>query len=311
MKVFPILLCLLFPILAQAGPTRTWTSSSGSSLEAELIDKRDNSLRLKRTDNGQTLVVPLPSLSKEDQDWFATYEASLQKDAARMAGAKEGPYADSIQGEWVKFPKEKLGLVFQFYADRAVTRGKDQLYPLFLHMHGAGARADDVEVGKVEIAAQELVKTHYDDNPCFICVPLCPPDVFWGQQTDKLEAIIDDLVANLPIDRDRIYLSGYSMGAGGVTSLISSRPDQYAAAFFADGNPKPDWPGTVKTSLLFYYSNERDSSKIAGFAEQFKAEGGEIQFTILDDTDHNGIHWKVAKEPKNYEWLFSQSRKSE
>ena len=55
-----------------ASSTRTWTSSSGTVIEAELVsvnDKGDQAV-LKTTD-GRTLTVPLNKLSAEDQKYLA------------------------------------------------------------------------------------------------------------------------------------------------------------------------------------------------------------------------------------------------
>ena len=56
-----------------------------------------------------------------------------------------------------------------------------------------------------------------------------------------------------------------------------------------------------------YYSGERDSSKAEGLQEQFKEESLEFRFTVLPDVKHNGIHWRLAKDPKAWEWLVEQS----
>ena len=74
----------------------------------------------------------------------------------------------------------------------------------------------------------------------------------------KLEALIDDLVNSLPIDRSRIYLSGYSMGGQGVGKLIERRPTLYAAALFAEGGPKDSWVGKTKAAMWSYYSNTNE-----------------------------------------------------
>ena len=303
-----------FSALAGIGEVREWVSNDGRSLKGKLLEVSAEKIVVDR--GGKRLEIPVKFLSRADQEYVAELAAAQEEakavegvEAARLVGFKEGKYAEAVKDEWVKFDKSEHGLVYQLYIGRAATRKKaGPLVPLFVHLHGAGGRADDVEVGKVEIAAGCLSKeAQYEDTPCVICVPLCPPEPeTWGKQTAKLEAIVDDLVANLPIDRSRIYLSGYSQGAGGIASMITSRPTHYAGAMFADGRPRENWVGKIETSLWFYMSGERDSSKFSKIQEGFAADGVEMKFDVFGDVAHNGIHWKMANEPKVFEWLFQQ-----
>ena len=51
---------------------------------------------------------------------------------------------------------------------------------------------------------------------------------------------------------------------------------------------------------------DRDSSKVESLQQKFGDEEIEFKATILPDVDHNSIHWKLAKDPKVWEWLFEQ-----
>ena len=294
---------------AKIGETREWTSADGRSVTGKLekISEDSVTLRIKT----KSFTLKLEDLSEGDQEFVKAFLAEEKDQAARSQGFTEGKYANAVKNEWIKFPSENGSLLFQLYIGKEVKRKKaGPLVPLVIHLHGASARADDVKAGKVEIAPQELVKEDfYSDHPCVVCVPTCPPEPeTWGKQTEKLETLVDDLVANLPIDRSRIYLSGYSQGAQGIGKMLESRPEVYAAAVFADGGPKDSWQGKVKTPMWSYFSSERDSSKAAVWQESFQKDGVEYRYNVLPDVKHNGIHWKLAKEPKVLKWIFEQKR---
>ncbi|MDP4792094.1 MAG: hypothetical protein NWR21_10330 [Verrucomicrobiales bacterium] len=249
--------------------------------------------------------VPLDKLSEADQG----YVGQVVKDQNRAAGLSEGPFAELITGEWVKVPKEEHGILFQLYGTSKLKR-LDEPFPLFVHLHGAGARADDVEVGKVEIAPQKLASEEfYDDFPCLIIVPTCPPDKSWGDEADALEGLIDQLSDSLPINRNRIYLSGYSMGARGIGTLIERRPNHYAAGLFADGEAKMSWVDLTDTALWMTFSGERDLEGAKAVADAYTAAGKTAHFEGFPDHTHNQIHWTLAKTEGVYEWCFSQVRK--
>lgn len=257
-----------------------------------------------RRSDGKTFEVPLTKLSEADQAHIRQHLT----DQSRAEGLSDGPFADKVTGEWVKVPKGEQGLVYQIFGTSKLKRLKEP-FPLFIHLHGAGARADDVETGKVEIAPERLSKDEfYDDFPCLIVVPLCPTDTSWGDHTATLEKLIDTLTNSLPIDRNRIYLSGYSMGARGIGSLIESRPEFYAAALFADGEAKAGWVDTVDTALWFTFSGERDLAGAEKVANAYTAAGKTAHFEGFPDHTHNQIHWTLAKTEGVYEWCFSQVR---
>lgn len=301
-SLFAITFLLLFATTLHA-ETRTWTSSEGKSFEGEMQSATETTVKVRRAD-GRTFDIPLDKLSEGDRMFVREHLSDLQ----RANGLEEGPFADRITGEWVKVPKEEFGLVFQLYGTSKLKRLKEP-FPLFVHLHGAGSRADDIEVGKVEIAAQRLASEEiYDEHPCLIVVPLCPPDTFWGNHTKALENLIDSLANSLPVDRKRIYLSGYSMGARGIGSLIESRPQHYAAALFADGEAKMNWVETVDTALWFTFSGERDLEGARAVAEAYTAAGKTARFEGFADHTHNQIHWTLARTEGVYDWCFSQVR---
>ncbi|MGE9271547.1 MAG: hypothetical protein ACQKBU_12150 [Verrucomicrobiales bacterium] len=305
-----ILGCLLTSeLVAQVGQTRDWTSADGRTITAELLRVSEEEIVVRR--QGRAVTIKLELLSDGDQKFARDLLENSEQEDLRSKGFKEGKYAEAVKGEWVKFPATDSTLLFQLFIGKEVTRKKaGPEVPLFVHLHGAGARADDVKVGKVEIAPEEVVAdAFYQDHPCVVCVPTCPPEPeTWGKQTAKLEALVDDLLANLPIDRSRIYLSGYSQGAQGIGKMLVSRPDFYAGAIFADGGPGDRWVGEVKTPLWSYYSPERDSQNAEALQKGFEADGVEFKFNRIEDSVHNNIHWKLAKTPEVFEWLFSKSR---
>ena len=67
-------ICFLAAITATAcGQERTWTSGNGKyEIEATMVEQLDDSVKLKRSDNGKLITVPLNRLSKADQDFLNT-----------------------------------------------------------------------------------------------------------------------------------------------------------------------------------------------------------------------------------------------
>jgi len=294
---------LLLP-LANADDSRTWTSSAGKSFEGSLQSATETTASVRRSD-GRVFEISLDQLSADDQ----AFVRQTLSDLNRAAGLESGPFAELITDEWVQVPKESYGVLFQIYGTSKLKRLKEP-FPLFIHLHGAGSRANEVETGKVEIAPEMLAGEElHDDFPCLIIVPTCPPESNWGDEAGALESLIDTLTNTLPIDRKRIYLSGYSMGARGIGTLIERRPEFYAAGLFADGEAKMSWVEQTDTALWLTFSGERDLEGAKAFSEAYTAAGKTAHFEGFPDHTHNQIHWTLAKTEGVFAWCFSQARK--
>ena len=305
MKPLILLLTAVFlTSLSAEEPKRIWTAADGRSFEGKYLSATESEVEISKS--GRTVTVPTAMLSEND---LVYVKAKLDEAKFQARSFKTSPFTDSIKGEWVKIPKEKYGLTFQIYGTKKLTRSKEPV-PLFIHLHGAGARADDVKAGRVEIAPQKLTAEDlYKKNPSLLIVPLCPPDTGWGNHVTQIEAIIDDLIKTTPIDPKRIYISGYSMGARGCDSLIKSRPKFYAAALFADGEANRKWVEITDTSLWLVYSGERDLKKAEEVSKAYQEAGKTSVFKGFPDKTHSQIHWILAKDEEVFPWMFEQMRK--
>ena len=103
-----------------------------------------------------------------------------------------------------------------------------KIYPLVVYLHGAGERGNDNRRQSFDLSflgngfdrQAKLFRTQY---PCFVYVPQCPEDKNWSDQPTLLATIqtIEHIISTNPIDRDRLYLIGYSMGGSGTYSLAA------------------------------------------------------------------------------------------
>ena len=101
-------------------------------------------------------------------------------------------------------------------------------YPLVIFLHGAGERGEDPD----KVSAHGYlrhVREKDADYPCIILAPQCPEKKFWASYTESLLAFLDDMCERLPIDRERVYLTGLSMGGTGTWMLAMTDPDRFAA----------------------------------------------------------------------------------
>jgi poly(3-hydroxybutyrate) depolymerase/lysophospholipase L1-like esterase len=124
-------------------------------------------------------------------------------------------------------------------------------YPLILSLHGAGERGID---NQAQIIVHRLAEIWAEDSmqarhSCFVVAPQCPADpakwvnvaawtnVFYSTQSmaesNQLviaRSLLDSLIREFPIDTNRQYVTGISMGGYGTWDLIARSPGRFAAA---------------------------------------------------------------------------------
>ena len=200
-------------------------------------------------------------------------------------------------------------------------------YPLVLFLHGAGERGTDNAAQLVPGAAVFAKPENRQKYPCFVLVPQCPPDrrwveVHWGLPSHTMPAqpsapmklaleLVDKLVAELPIDRDRVYVAGLSMGGYGVWDAIQRRPDFFAAAAPICGGGDVAEAPKLKNLPLWAFHGDRDAtvpvSRTKGMIEAIRKASGTPKMTIYPGVGHNS--WAATfADPELLAWLFAQKR---
>jgi predicted peptidase len=306
MRLFLIALFSL-GILSQAdAQKRPWTSSDGkSSFEGELMEYNATEVRLKRSADFKTFILPLEKLSGEDQ----TFVKNLLREDARSAGVKDGPHAALITGAFAKGTSPE-GLNFQLYGNPK-WKGTER-YPLVIWLHGAGQSGSDNEAQMGGATKPFTEEANQEERPCFVLAPQCPDRAigFRNEVAGNLMKLIRSLSDSLPIDEARIYLTGSSMGGSGSWYLGTEHPGAFAAIIPLCGGGDPSKASALKETPLWAFHGDKDEDvpleRSTSMIEAIKAAGGtKAQLTILEGEGHL-ITSVVYVKPELHEWIFAQ-----
>jgi predicted peptidase len=123
--------------------------------------------------------------------------------------------------------------------------------------------------------------------------------------------LIGQLKSEYPIDVDRIYLIGQSLGGMGVWDIVAKRPDMFAAAVPICGAGNTDRIDRARDVAIWAFHGALDTTvPVDGSREmvaRLEAVDGNIRYTEYADVGHNS--WERAfADPRLPEWLFSNSR---
>lgn len=205
-------------------------------------------------------------------------------------------------------------------------------YPLVVFLHGSSGSGSDNEkqlqganmFGALVWASPEIQKRW----PCFVVAPqsdvnwpcvilregrlpdLCPWPAL-GEGARLAFAAIDALLAEKPIDPERVYVTGHSMGGAGVWHMIAHRPSFFAAAIPVCGRPDPSTAPLVKDVPIWNFHGEKDPIEPVETSrrmiEAVRAAGGSPIHTEYRGVEHNSFLWAYT-EPALFEWVFSKRR---
>lgn len=300
------------PILGQQdrGP-REWTTVDGSrTLVAEYVSSRDGRVTIRRIQDRQVFTIDLATLSEADREWIKAREARMAAGFGDDAQEKEASkaFAKLLTGEWER--AEGHGLKYRLYGDRRMRLSKDGGYPLLVYLHGRGGDVmTPATPGLVKVFAE---KRHFRDRPAFLLAPQNPDQLGWnGEKAGGVIEIVRELIRELPVDEDRIYLTGYSMGAYGTFHLLAREPKLFAAGVPIAGGGNPGSAGEFKKVPLWVFHGAKDPTVVVsqsrGMVEALKKEGAEVKYTEYPEGDH-GIAGRVYGEEELHEWLFDQRR---
>jgi len=308
MRVCLVIILFLFPHLASSAPLekRTWTSSDGkSSFEGELLEYNATEVRLKRSADFKTFILPLGKLSDADQ----AFVTNLLREDARSAGAKDGPQASLVSGAFVKGASAE-GLNFQFYGNPK-WKGEAR-YPLVIWLHGAGQSGSDNEAQMGGATKPFTDEANQEERPCFVLAPQCPDRAigFKDAVATNLMALVKTLCDTLPIDESRLYLTGSSMGGSGSWRIGTEHPGVFAAIVPLCGGGDPAKASALKETPLWAFHGDKDEDvpldRSTSMIEAIKAAGGtKARISILEGEGHL-IASGVYAKPELHEWIFAQ-----
>lgn len=196
------------------------------------------------------------------------------------------------------------------------AQDKSTRWPLMLFLHGAGERGTEVQSVAIH-GPMSLVKQG-TNFPFIIVAPLCPPDQQW--ENEPLLQLLDQIEARCPVDTNRVYVTGLSMGGYGTWRLAAAHPERFAAiAPVCGGANLIDLllnQNTRGKSLLnlpvwaFHGAKDNvvpldESKRLVAALEKMKAK--EVKLTVYPEADHNS--WtETYNNPAFYEWLLSHKR---
>lgn len=313
---------------------------TGLNIEVRLLDAADpGQVLFTRTildtaDREPVAVLPAPFQSTEDSGppWLGagrvclslmggnTTSGRLEMDIDNfgLRVSADVTEADSVPLMYTHASNQKLA--YRLFSPPSQEPGTR--YPLVLHLHGREGIGDDnirqfSRPGVLAFVSPENQLRH----PCFMVSPqISTQDAntfasqypyTWTAIRPKVVGLLTNLMTELPIDRDRVYVTGTSLGGIGTWSLIAAYPELFAAAVPVAGLGDVASMRKLTRLPVWAFHGGRDQTIAVSFTQSLIAElrrwGASPIYTEYTNASH--VMFESAyRTPGLVDWALAQRR---
>jgi len=227
---------------------------------------------------------------------------------------------------------------FNKYIDKGDTLNYRQLYPdsdtmrkypLVIFLHGSGERGKDNEAqlkwGVMNFATDQNMMLH----PALVIAPQCPEQVSWSnfsreknttemhlqpaptRPMELLIGLIHQLIKTMPVDSNRIYITGLSMGGYGTYDAIERYPHLFAAAVPVCGGGDASKAASIAHIPIWIVHGAEDPAVNPLYSldmlQALTKAGAHPGFTQYPEVGH--FSWLGSySDPMIMEWMFRQRK---
>lgn len=128
---------------------------------------------------------------------------------------------------------DQIEYTYQVYVPTEYS--STDVLPVILALHGGGERGRD-GLRQTEVGLGKLLRQLDNRYPAIVVFPQVPKGETWqGLGTDIALIALDQTLAEFPVDRSRVYLTGLSMGGNGAWHLAYHHSVRFAAVIVVCG----------------------------------------------------------------------------
>lgn len=221
------------------------------------------------------------------------------------------------------FNKENTQIPYRFLTPK--NNDKNQKYPLVITFHNSTRIGNDNENQLEPFAKIWLRPEIYNKYQCYVLSPQFnkrssnyeknADGIQNSKPSDDVFALLE-LIKNIEkeypnIDKNRIYLMGYSMGGSTAQNILNLAPNKFAAIVSVAAIP--DFSNLKKLSkknIWLIHGSKDDENPYIGSLDLFNklSSNKKLIFTTLSNLDHNNIVIPFLITEEIPKWLFEKRK---
>lgn len=202
----------------------------------------------------------------------------------------------------------------------------ERAWPVILFLHGSGERGTDGLL-QTEVGIGRAIRRHREWFPAIVVMPQCRPNATWfgpdglGPMATMALKCVEAASREYRLDRERMYLTGLSLGGQGTWLIAAAFPGQFAAIVpicgFLELGPTPtaglteQVAGQLVNENIWCFHGDADQAVSVTASRTLiaaiRAAGGNPRYTEYPGVGHNA--WDAAYDTADlWRWLYIQKR---
>ena len=195
---------------------------------------------------------------------------------------------------------------YLLYVPQSYSQSPASDWPLILFLHGSEQRGDDPAL--LDDMALLAFAKEDGDFPFVAVIPQCPRNTYWPPRIVK--KVLDSVETMLRIDRDRIYLTGFSMGGFGTWQTAAAFPGTFAAIAPICGlSDLPDVPRLTGIPIWVFHGARDINVPVTEsrkMIDTLRKSGTDARLTVYPDLAHDC--WTITyRDSRLYLWFLDHS----
>ena len=182
--------------------------------------------------------------------------------------------------------------------------------PLMIYLHGAGERGNKIEQVCRHAIPKMLTNGHELD--AMVLCPQCPAEYVWNNVVRDVKQLIDLVAEQYNILKDRICITGSSMGGFGTWEMALTYKTLFSAiAPVAGGGLSWRCSNLITTPVIAYHGTKDTTVPVIYsqlMVDSTNACGGQAKLVLLEGKGHNDGIESAYQETDLIEWLLSKRR---
>ncbi len=186
-----------------------------------------------------------------------------------------------------------------------------QKLPLLIYLHGDGGKKS---MNDVNLFSYPAFVSSGLDFPFYMIAPHVDKTDDFGtdSRVSKTYELINYIINNYNIDKDRIIIVGGSSGARGVYRMVTKYKDLFSCMVIGSGITYQLYEEGLTHLPIWFFHGEKDTiisyKDMQRHVDKINELGGNAKITIITGGSHD-ITEEVFKYPELIEWMISQKRK--
>lgn len=225
--------------------------------------------------------------------------AALVHAETDLLEARQDPYRQRVGEVWRVVVAGAMRIPTVVHAPPHTQRGEP--LPLVIALHGAGGD----EMMFLHGYGNGRLRRLADERGFLVACP----SAYWVIPNPRaLPAIIDAVAANHPVDLQRVYVLGHSLGGMPAAAWAREHRDRVAAACVVAG--APPLPPDAETCPLLLVAGALDpivpAERVQASIAAARDAGRDVHLRVLPDAGHTLIVGEAL--PEILDWLFAHAR---